>query len=176
MEGGINAWNGLVATGAPDAGTAYFPDNGSTEEFIDLALALEEGARRYYGAIEEMVDDEGHKKLFRTLASAEVKHKALLLSLLRELTSTAGPEPSEDEFSEVMEGGMRISEAVEWAKGREIKDILDLSIALETNAYDLYLKMERTTGEPDSKKVFRSLAEEEKNHLDRLTALLDRYV
>ncbi len=81
MEGGINAWNGLKATGAPDAGMAYFSDKDKPEDIISLAWSLEEGARRYYSEIEEKMKDESLKELFRTLVDDEVRHKALLLKL-----------------------------------------------------------------------------------------------
>jgi len=178
MEGGINAWNGLKATGAPDAGMAYFSDKDKPEEIIALAWALEEGARRYYSGIEEMMKDKSSKEIFRTLASAEVRHKAILVRLYKEMSGSAGgPELSllltPEELNEVMEGGMHLTEALDWAKGKDIKDILDFSIALETNSYDLYMKMERSIEGQDTKKIFTELAEEEKKHLDRLTSLLD---
>lgn len=173
MEGGINAWNGLKATGAPDAGMAYFSDTDKPEDIIALAWSLEEGARRYYNGVEEMMKDESSKELFRTLGDDEVRHKAILIKLYKEMSgSGGGQEMPVKELNEVMEGGMRISEALDWADGKDIKDILDFSIAMETNSYDLYLKMESKIGDQNSKKVFRSLAYEEKEHLIRLTSLL----
>ena len=70
-----------------------------------------------------------------------------------------------------MEGGMLISEALKWSKGKTLKEILELSISLETNSYDLYLKMERKVESRGSKQVFETLSEEEKNHLEQLTSL-----
>ena len=178
MEGGINAWNGLVATGAPDFGMAYFSDKDKPEEIIALAWALEEGARRYYSGIEEMMKENSLKELFRRLSADEVRHKALLVRLYKEMSGSGdGPElplaVTPEELSEVMEGGMRISEALNWAEGKGIKDILDFSIALETNSYDLYMKMERSIEGQDTKKIFTALVDEEKKHLDQLASLLD---
>jgi rubrerythrin len=70
-----------------------------------------------------------------------------------------------------MEGGMSVSEALKWSEGKELKDILELSISLESNSYDLYLKMERKVEGRNAKHVFETLSEEEKNHLERLTSL-----
>ena len=67
MEGGIRAWEGGVAEGAPEAGTAYFTAAGRPEEFIALAWMLEEGSRRFYTAVQALVDDVETKKLFRIL-------------------------------------------------------------------------------------------------------------
>jgi rubrerythrin len=73
-----------------------------------------------------------------------------------------------------MEGGMRVNEALEWAKGREINDILDLSISLEANAYDLHLRMKARLEDPRGKEIFTVLSHEEKSHLDRLSSLLEQ--
>ena len=51
MQGGMRAWEGGVAEGAPEAGTAYFAAAGKPEEFIALAWMLEEGSRRFYAAV-----------------------------------------------------------------------------------------------------------------------------
>jgi hypothetical protein len=48
MEGGIHAWKGLRATGAPDAGMAYFDPAKKPEELIALAWMLEEGSCKFY--------------------------------------------------------------------------------------------------------------------------------
>jgi hypothetical protein len=72
---------------------------------------------------------------------------------------------------DIMEGGIRVDEALKWVQGKELKDILELAIATETNSYDLYLRMERTIKDTRSKKVFGTLSKEEKAHLQRLIAL-----
>jgi rubrerythrin len=179
MSGGINAWNGLVASGPPEAGVAYFPDNEKPEKVVVLAWLLEEGARRFYSGVEEMLQDEKSVHLFKELGTAEVRHKERLAKLYKELFDS-GAEPgtsdpfSTEELNDVMESGMRISEALDWVKGKGIMEILDYSIAMETNSYDLYIKMERRVKEEKLKRVFSSLVQEEKTHLQRLTALLDQ--
>jgi hypothetical protein len=37
MEGGINAWNGVVAEGLPEQGLRFFASARSAEEYIALA-------------------------------------------------------------------------------------------------------------------------------------------
>jgi rubrerythrin len=73
-----------------------------------------------------------------------------------------------------MEGGVRVIEALEWVKGREIKEILDLCISLEANAYDLHLRMKARLEDPRGKELFTALSQEEKDHLDRLSSLLEQ--
>lgn len=70
-----------------------------------------------------------------------------------------------------MEGGIEVANVLAWAKGRQINEILDLAISLEMNAYDLYLKMGRTVENEQAATIFRTLAEEELQHLRQLSAL-----
>jgi rubrerythrin len=73
-----------------------------------------------------------------------------------------------------MEGGMRISEALAWIRGKSAESVLDLAISLEANSYDLYLKMVRHLQDNRAKGVFEKLSAEEKTHIKRLAAVLDR--
>jgi rubrerythrin len=81
---------------------------------------------------------------------------------------------SKEPRGDVMEGGMLVSEALQWSKGKNLRDILELSMALESNSYDLYLKMEQRAEDRNAKQVFKALSEEEKKHLEQLTSLFNR--
>jgi rubrerythrin len=180
MGGGIRAWEGLVAEGIPEAGMAYFSSAVRGEEMIALAWFLEDGSCKFYESLFEMMEDQEAKGLFQNLKRSEENHKTTLWKMFEELSG----KPNISEFpdkviytelkDDVMEGGMLVSEALKWSKGRTLKEILELSISLETNSYDLYLKMERKVETPNSKQVFKTLSEEEKNHLDRLTSLFEK--
>ncbi|MBI4633820.1 MAG: hypothetical protein HY742_08005 [Deltaproteobacteria bacterium] len=181
MEGGINAWNGRVAEGAPQSGMAYFAPAATPEELAALAWRLEGGSRKFYSALADTVTDPEAKDLYRQLAKAEEHHQTALLKLYEEFSGKASAPgfpgallPPGDEDGDTMEGGMRVSEALEWAKGKKTTDILELSLSLETNAYDLYIKMERRMQDEHSAQVFHVLSAEEKQHLERLSALLEK--
>jgi rubrerythrin len=45
---------------------------------------------------------------------------------------------------------------------------------LEVNAIDLYIKMERKVEGKEAKEVFQALSNQERNHLKRLTAVLQK--
>ena len=180
LEGGMKAWHGLVAQGAPEAGMAYFSPASRTEELIALAWLLEEGSRKFYSALSSAMRDEEAAVMFSALAAAEEHHKSSLLQLYKTYSGKESDPGFPDPVlpgvpaGDVMEGGIRVSEALQWAEGRDIRDILELSISLETNSYDLYLKMERAVKDGSSAAVFRTLADEEKVHLDRLTGLFEK--
>ncbi len=183
MEGGINAWNGMVAEGAPQSGMAYFSPATKSEELMALAWYLEDGSRKFYSALTDTVTDQEAKDLYRELAKAEEHHQTDLLKLYEEFSGKASdpgfPEsvlPPGNEGDDVMEGGMRISEALRWAKGKKTTDILELSLSLETNAYDLYIKMERQMKDEHSAQIFHVLSRSEKQHLEQLSALLEKRI
>ena len=180
MEGGIKAWTGLIAEGTPESGIAYFSPAATAEEMVALAWFLENGSRRFYDALAHALEDRDVADLHRQLASAEERHKATLLDLYKKVVGAA-PDPafpksviSAENEDDVMEGGMRVTEALQWVKGKSVTEILELSVALETNSYDLYLNMERRLQDQPSAEVFRVLSGEEKEHLERLSALLEK--
>jgi rubrerythrin len=177
MKGGIRAWEGFVAEGIPEAGMAYFSPATQPQEMIALAWLLEDGTCKFYESLAKMVEDQEAKGLFENLKRSEENHKTTLWKMYEEIS---GKKPtsefpatviSGEPAGDVMEGGMFISEALKWSKGKHLKEILELSVSLETNSYDLYLKMEQKVEDRNSKQVFKTLSKEEKKHLERLTSL-----
>ncbi len=70
MEGGIRAWQGMVAHGIPEAGMAYFSPAANAEELVGLAWSLEEGSKIFYqGVAEHFADDSEAHKLFTWLVN-----------------------------------------------------------------------------------------------------------
>jgi len=180
MAGGMKVWKGFVSSGPPEAGMAYFPSDARPEELVALAWSLEEGSRRFYGAVAGSLHDQETIALFQGLSGAEAGHEATLLTLYREMTGDRLAAKIPDTLfsgivpGEVMEGGMRVEQALEWTAGSDISDILDLSIALESYSYDLYLKMERTLTDGHAQRVFLVLTGEEAKHLESMAALIDK--
>ena len=180
MEGGLNAWKGLKAEGAPESGMAYFSPATRPEELIALAWLLEDGSRRFYSELVATLMDKEAKDLYHELAMAEEHHQASLLKLYQESSGEAsdrevpGAVVLPGKQGDVMEGGMLVDEALQWGKGKGVADILELSLSLETNSYDLYLKMEHQTKDQQSARVFNVLSREEKQHLERLSSLLEK--
>ena len=174
MQGGLSAWEGLVAAGPPESGMAYFGAAVEPQELAKLAWMLEDGSRLFYVRMDEFLGDEDAKGLFRDLAGAEVNHEKAVAELYKAFSGGRRPEDDlSSDREDIMEGGIKVDEALLWAKGRAVAEILDFAISLETNAYDLYLKMRRKV-EGDAEKVFALLADEEKMHLGRLAALLEK--
>ena len=175
MAGGINAWNGLVAAGAYEAGLAYFSRASGAEELIALSFALEEGNRAFYEQIAKEASGED-SAFFHSLVLAEERHKDTLRELYAR-SSGREEEPAPPEGMEAgtfLEGGIPIGDALSWAGGKPQTEILEFAIAMEANSLDRYIKMGRAVLDERSKEIFRSLAREEQAHLVRMTSLLDR--
>jgi rhodanese-related sulfurtransferase/rubrerythrin len=180
ISGGIKAWQGQVATGPPEAGMAYFSAATGPEELLALAWSLEEGSRRFYvGAAEILKDDGEAVRLLQTLVAAEAQHKQKLLSAYGSLigadTDIEGTlaKTFEGEVGDVMEGGVSVKGVLAWAAGKNVPEILELAMAMEVNAYDLYVKMGRRMTEGPSKQIFGLLIAEEQTHLNMLSEMMD---
>ncbi|MEJ2244764.1 MAG: ferritin family protein [Acidobacteriota bacterium] len=179
MRGGIQAWHGLQATGAPDAGMAYLESAKRPEELIALAWMLEEGSCRFYENMGSKEKSPEGVALFQELRGDEEKHKSSLLEVYRKLfgkdpdpgslRSLVSPE-SEDDY---LEGGIRLTDALDWSRGKDLIHIIEFSISLEVNAIDLYIKMERRVEGKEAKEVFLALSNQERNHLRRLSTTLE---
>ena len=176
MEGGIRAWEGLVAEGPPEAGMAYFGDAAKPVDLAMLAWMLEEGSRRFYVRLDEFLKDEEARHVFQSLAKAEESHEMTLAELYKTYSGgSAIEDQTAAEKGEFMEGGVRVDESLLWARDKDVTSILEFAISLETNSYDLYIKMGRRF-EDDAREVFSLLAAEEKKHLERLAGLLEKKV
>jgi rubrerythrin len=180
MQGGIHAWKGLVAEGPPESGIAYFSSATKAEELIALAWWLEGGSRQFYSDLAAAMRDQEAKNLFKDLTAAEENHQTSLLKLYQDLSGLTsesefpGSVMSPEKDGVVMEGGIRVSEAIAWAKGKGVAEILEFSLASEVNSYDLYVKMEHQMKDQRSGQVFHLLSGEEKQHLERLSALFEK--
>lgn len=149
---------------------------------IALAWWLEDGSRQFYSELAGATSDQEAKNLFKDLTKAEEHHQTSLLDLykvLSGLTSESGFPGSvmaPEKEGDVMEGGIRVSEALQWAHGKSASEILEFSLSSETNSYDLYVKMEHRMKDQRSAQVFHRLSAEEKQHLERLSALFQKRI
>lgn len=176
LDGGIRAWNGETAEGLPRDDLRRFFQLTRPEEQIALAALLEEGTWRFYNGLAEHFRKHSESDVFHDLAAAETKHMAMLASLYETLTTrAAGPgifsgildAPPRD----TMEGGMRVSEALDWATRHTLREAIELGIAVEVQAYDRYLVLLRELSGDEGRQVSAQLARAERDHLRRLQKL-----
>ncbi len=176
LEGGITAWNGGVATGDYRQGMALLKGRKTAGELISLAWAFEEGSRLFYEKAAELTSDRESGDLFRQLAEAEARHKSTILLAYRTMVRSEFNEDfiRRERLAGIMEGGVRVEEAIAFLKGRDrtFRDIIEVSMQVEVNALDLYIRMRREIRNEGAGEVFSSLIDEEKRHLSGLGGLL----
>lgn len=180
LDGGITAWNGQVAKGSYGEGLYLLKGRETTEELISLALVLEEGSRMFYARVSELTTDVEAKNTLTAIAEAEAKHKAAVLEAYRLVTGQHLDKKMTDRepVKGVMEGGGRIEDVIAFLEERDktLLDIIEVSMQVETNALDLYIKILREIEDRNARKVFDVLIREEKHHLSSLGKLLGERV
>ena len=181
MDGGILAYNGIVASGPPEAGVFCFPKNLSPDQLVAMAWYIEDGSQKF---CEELAQEKCSMKINDlpvNLIDSKIEQKRELVNLYqnivnpmerKEFPSEVLPSPPVN----VMAGCIDVSQAIEWSKDKSISDILDLMISLEANTFDLFLKLGRQVESDRARKVFVELAENEKVHLNNLISAFEKNI
>lgn len=177
LKGGIKAWNGLTAEGPVDFGSESMAGDMSPHEVLDFALAMEKGLALFYHTAARESEDKNLADLLTKLAGFEVKHQHKLLSLLKTFESTReSSQAPEQEAASVMEGGFVPDDFFE--KNRSLmdspSDILSLSMMLETQALDLYIRFAGYMENEKSSNLLQEIADDEKAHLKALGEMVER--
>jgi rhodanese-related sulfurtransferase/rubrerythrin len=183
MEGGISAWHGMVAKGMPETTMVWFFPAHTAAQFVALAWLLEKGTREFYGHVSERLTDPEARELYLKLTEAEDHHLNALQKIYEKFTGHAAGEefpfgvididPGEEP---IMEGGISVRKALGWIHGKTLKEVLELTIGVETVAYDRYLFMLEKIEDEGIRKVLKSLALVEKKHLETVSQWLEGLV
>lgn len=174
MEGGISAYNGIKASGGPEAGMFCFPESLTPVELTAVAYLVENGTLWFLKGLKEILREKDFMILIDRLSESKIENKSRIIKLFKDLT---GKEPERDFPKGVLEtppedmmaGCVNVSDALKWAKGKSIMEVLEFMMAIEANAFDLYLKMGRNVKSKEAKKVFMVLSEVERRHLEIVT-------
>jgi rubrerythrin len=180
LKGGINAWEGQTAQGPAEFGMHILSGDETVEEIIVLAYGMEEGMWIFYETIKDNVEDASAKEIIAQLAGIEDKHKERLFSLY---TNFSQSEDDLDQFeakivSTVMESGISTDEFIEQNRlaMQDIPGILNIAMALETQAFDLYSRYSQKVADKTTKDILYQIAQEEKAHLKSLGKLMDDHI
>lgn len=177
LKGGIKAWQGVKAFGPSELNLDLIRGDETPREMITLAYGMEEALRRFYLYFSNKQGEGLAKELFLTLAGAEEKHEAYLRKAWLDLTPSPGTveELVSSASSQVLEGGFGFEVFLRENEPRVTgeREMLELSMMLETQALDLYLRFAGREAEVATREVLFRLAGEEKAHLSALARLLD---
>ena len=178
MNGGIDAWDGLVSRAQVGQGIYLIEGDETAEEVVALAYGLEEGSRRFYRELAGRCDAPEVRRLFETLHDAEIRHEDRLWERYRALPGSLADRRAFEEHvvAGALEGGLTPDRLLAGNPdaGRGYAEALDLAMSLETDALDLYLRMAAAFDKTDIRSIFLDLAEEERGHLEKLGALRGR--
>jgi rhodanese-related sulfurtransferase/rubrerythrin len=176
MDGGIDAWNGLVASGQYETGLFLLEGRKNIEELVALAWSLEDGTGTFYAQMRELSEDKEAKQVFESLIKAEQSHKSKLLEAYRHITGKVINNETmlAQSVKGYLEGGVSVNEIVGWLRkeGAVLQEILEVSMQVETNSLDLYIKMLTEIEDKAARNVLNVVIEEEKEHLLKLGTLL----
>jgi len=177
LSGGIWAWKGAVAEGPVALNLDMIRGDEKPIEIIKLAYGMEQSLGGFYRLLKDRTQDREVANLFDLLASMEEKHKERLIALGE---SIKPPDWNREQFeaevsSAVMEGGFKSEEFMRKNERflQAVPDTLDVSMMLEAQALDLYLRFADKTAHDDTKSVLYRIGDEEKQHLQYLGRLRD---
>jgi len=128
---------------------------------LGTAIYNEQSAFDFYTGLSEIIKNKSGKKKFEFLASDEKRHRELLEAHYKK--TTEGKEfPFDPARVKIIK--------VEVRDNTTAAEALDIGIKAEKEAYEFYSKSAEDTQDPDAKKMFLMLAEQEDRHYNLLTA------
>ena len=174
MAGGIKAWQGHQATGPEEAGLEFFTGQEEYEDAVSLAYAMEDGLEEFYRLMAGRTQEDEARQLYLRLMGFEDIHKSRLLAEYRRVHGQEAM-PGKGRGG-VMEGGARVEDLLARVEPQlhTRQEILELAMALETQALDLYSRMAQKSEQQEVRAFFLRLADEEKAHLAYLAEALDK--
>lgn len=133
------------------------------EKIFSIAVGREVEAHEFYKEVEKRVDDESVKAVFKQLAREELEHMELLEKLKAD--------PSMPMKFETPPKDFKVADATDLPElGIDMKpaDAIALAMKKEQQAMDFYRTLADAAGEAELKNIFRSLADMELGHKQRL--------
>jgi rubrerythrin len=131
------------------------------EEILEMAIARELDANRFYINLALRVKDTRVKKIFKMLAAEELEHKAKIELEIMKAGRVVGNNPNPPEFRRRKYG---------YASGKveiNYKEILLIGLKKEEESIQLYVDLAEMTSDAHSKEVLLALANEEAGHKQR---------
>jgi len=178
IQGGISAWDEAQATGPLDLGLDALVSAGTPQQALERAWGMELALEKYYSALAGTAVDAEVTALFRQLAGFEVRHRQTLTERWKRLgpgdLSAFEARASAFAAQGLLEGGIASAGYLGLlGDPASTAEALELAMAVEAQAMDLYLR--RAAGEPDAdlRRTFLLLAEAEKAHLKLLGTFVD---
>lgn len=179
LDGGIKAWHGYKAKGNEKIEMEFFQNDMDFENAFQLAHAMEHGLKFFYDNLKDHVE-ESLKNIFEKLSGFEEKHIKNLEEKYQQITGISFSSMGKiSNTRELVEGDIRHLNDIIANRNEPYEtyiDIFDLSMSIESQAFDLYVRMGRQSDDARTREVFFDIAKEEKTHLSYLAMEMEKYL
>jgi rubrerythrin len=172
LMNGILGWKEKIQTGYPKV--QVFDTDQNPAKLLEAAIDLEKGAWRFYQFVIDRFPDDPIRLTLEQLAIAEKAHAKLIYHFWQK--AQKNPLPFDRLYhslpGNILEGGQSYEDAcrlLEAADNHGSPAVIDLAMAIEYTAYDLYRTMAEQTDNADARVTFLAIAQAEKAHLRVLT-------
>lgn len=182
LDGGFGGWQGMALPDFPNV--ALFSEADSLQDKLLRAMEQEKGAMRLYQSVLEAATGKIICSLMHELASFEEGHARVVYTHLKRAWQKDTPlDDFETLFDslrgDVLEGGRSLDDLDPWiedARSGSCINLAELAMELEMSALDLYENLALQQDDPEARKVFESLANQELGHARLLMKHLDDFM
>lgn len=175
----IVGWMGLQLEGGYDLDLNLVKTDADFKDAFQLSYAMEEGLQQFYNKLEEITEDQSHKKVYQQLVGYEDLHKDQLKKRFQNQNNAdfnvSDSLVKKGDFVEGGESNRKNPHDIA-SLMNDIKDIWSLSLAIEAQSYDLYVRLANKTEDTETKKLFLEMADEEKDHMNYITKELSNHL
>jgi len=177
LMGGLLVRNDKILPGYPKI--QIFDRAREPEHLLTVAMDLEKGAWRFYQYAKEKVIEDPVHQVFEQISIAEKGHAKLIYHFFQKFNFN--PPPFDTLYDslkgEVLEDGQSFTEAcqnLEKVAANSCSEIIDLALAIEYAAFDLYRVMAEQSEHSDARETFLAIAQAEKGHMRALARSIEK--
>ncbi len=132
----------------------------SAVEALSLAIYNEQSAFNFYTDLSQIIQNASGKEKFKFLATDEKRHREILEDYYKKIHHQPFP----------FDPGKVKRIKVEVRDNTSASEALDIGIKAEKEAYTFYNNSAQSSSDPEAKKMFLMLAEQEDRHFNLLLA------
>jgi len=137
----------------------------------EYAMEMEKEGEAFYRELAKSTDDSSLKNIFLTLADEEVKHYEMFEALSKGDDSAVPKMDDMKDIKEIFSNLKGFDKNLTF--GTDQVAYYKKALEAEDKAYALYIKKAEEVENPEHKKVFLQIAEEEKKHQEVLENLVE---
>ena len=150
-------------------------------DIVEFAIRIEENGVNFYRFAEQLARQEEAKKLFTSLAAAEVAHKRIFEGIFAKMDKSTPPESYQGEYAAYLrayvDNNIIFTKEVMDKELAKVKDTLaafDFAIKRELDSILYYHEIKRLVPEAQHATI-EQIIEEERKHFSDLTDMKKRF-